>query len=85
MISNAPLITVWEYIKRRKQQLIEKIVKTKAKITYRTFIEYMRKYSFPKKFNRYEDSYKFPYPITKVWTNGTVTISRGAVQYKIRI
>ena len=29
---------------------------------------------------KYEDTYKGSYPITKVWKNGTVNIRQGAVQ-----
>ena len=37
------------------------------------------------KFEKYEEPYKGSYPITKVLKNGTVTISRGAVQESINI
>ena len=33
-----------------------------------------------KKLNKCEESYKVPYPITKVWKNETVTIRLGDVQ-----
>ena len=38
-----------------------------------------------KKANNYEDLYVGPYPINQVWTNGNVTIRRGAVQERINI
>ena len=38
-----------------------------------------------KKLNKYEDPYKGPYPIIKVWKNGTVTMRQGAVKEHINI
>ena len=58
----------------------------KIKLANRTFIKYMRKYQrATKKANKYEDLYKGPYPITQVWTNGTVTIRQDALQERMHI
>ena len=37
------------------------------------------------KVNKYDESLKFPYPITKVCKNGTVTMHRWAVQERMSI
>ena len=44
MILNAPLISDREYIRRFKQELIDKTTKTKIRVMKSTVIEYKRKY-----------------------------------------
>ena len=44
MILNTPFIADWGAIRRRKQQQIDKTIKTKIKTANRTFIKYVVKY-----------------------------------------
>ena len=74
-ILNAPFITDWEAIRRREQDLIDKNNQNKnANCKPHNYIVRDKVLVHDKKPNKYEEPYKGPYPITNVWTNGTVTI-----------
>ena len=77
MILNTPFRADWEVIKLRKQKIIDENnkIENKNRKPYRYIIRdkvLLRK----KKSNKYEEPYVGPYPITQVWTNGNVTLSR---------
>ena len=86
MILNTPFIADWEAIRRRKQELIDKNNKNenakRIPYTYRVRQQVLVR---NKRANKYETPYIGPYPITKVWTNGNVTIRKGPVQERINI
>ena len=86
MILNTPFIADWEAIRKRKQELIDKNNKNENKKrtphNYRVREKVLMR---NKRANKYETPYLGPYPITKVWTNGNVTIRRGPVQERINI
>ena len=86
VILNAPLITYSEAIRRRKQQLIDKNNQNENKKFQTSYLyNTWESTSAQKKPNKYEEPYKGPYPITNVWTNGTVSIRRSALQECINI
>ena len=75
------------YCKAIRQQLIDKNNKNKNKNKNRKPHRYEvhDKILVHEKRNKYEEPYKGPYQITKVWKNRTVAIFRGAVQDCINI
>ena len=80
MMLNIPFIAVCGAIRRRKQQLIEQNNQLENKNcqlhTYRVREKVVVR---DKTVNKYEESYKGPYPITNVCTNGNVTIHQSTV------
>ena len=86
MILNTPFISDLEAIRRPKQDLIDKRNQNEndnsKPHSYRLCDKVLVRY---KKVNKCDDPYNSPYPITKVWKNGTVTIHRGVVQERINI
>ena len=85
MILNTPFIYYWGAIGRFKQELIDKNTQNKKtckpqnyRVSYKLLVP-------DETSSKYEEPYKGTYLITKVWTNVTVTICRGVVQYRINI
>ena len=67
MILNTPLINDWEDFRRIKQQLIDKnnqLINKNRKL--HTYIVRENVILRNKKSNKYEEPYKFPYPIIKL-------------------
>ena len=86
MILNTPFIADWEAIRLCEQIIIDKNKQLKNKTRKpHTYIIQEKLLVRNKNSNKYEEPYVGPYPITQVWTNGNVTIRRGAVQERINI
>ena len=84
MILNTHLITDWEAINLRNQKIIDKKNQLEDKNCKPHTYRIQEKVSVRIKKN-YKDPYIDPYPITQVWTNGNITIRRGAMQERINI
>ena len=86
MIFNTPCVAYWKSIRLHKQKMTDKnnplehknhkphIYSIQDKVLVRN-----------KKANKYENPYVGPYPITKVWNNGNVTICRCTMKECINI
>ena len=86
MILNVQHIANWEYIKQRKQTLIEKnnIAENSKRhpYTYKEGDKVLLKRGTE---NKYESPYEGPYSILKIHDNGTVKLQRGVVTDTINI
>ena len=86
MLINMQHIANWEYIKKRKQDLINKNNKrenlTRREHHYKTGDKVLLKRGTE---NKYESPYEGPYSILKIHDNGTVRLQRGAVTDTINI
>ena len=80
MMLNIQFIAIWGSIRQHKQQLIEKNNELENKNcqlhTYRIQEKVLVR---DKTVNKYEEPYKGPYPITKVYSNVNFTIHWGTV------
>ena len=85
MIVNTPFIDELEAINIFKQGIMDKNNQNKIKPANRTVIEYVRNYWCSIRKQKTGGAEQGPYTITKVWTNGAVTIRWGGVKQKIRI
>ena len=76
----------WEYIRQRKQDIIRKNNNRenskRVNHTYKVgdLVMYQNRRA-----NKYERPYDGPYEITEVFTNGTVTLRRGAVDDRVNL
>ena len=84
MILNTSFIADWEAIRLRKQKIIDnknQIENKNRKLhIYRIRDNVLVR---NKNENNHEEPYIGPYPITRVWTNGNVTMRWGAVKEHI--
>ena len=86
MILNTPFIADWEDIRLSKQIIIDKNNQLENKNRKpHTYIIRDRVLVCNKKVDKHEKPHRGAYLITQLWTNGNVTIYRGAVQERINI
>ena len=84
---NLSTLVNWKELSIRKQALVDKntLRENRKRIDYDYQIDdlvYVTKDGFFKKF---DSTKKGPYPVTEVFSNGTVCIQRGAVNERIYI
>ena len=75
MILNIPLVVDFELLRQRRQALIDKnLIRANAKCIDYDYQPGQKAYKVVHNPNKLEDRWTGPYPITKVYVNGTVRL-----------
>ena len=86
MVWNVNHIADWQYIKQRKQNLIDKNNERENKKRILHDYEVGEKvWLYTGNTNKLESAKKGPYEILKVHVNGTMTIQKGAIEQRVNI
>ena len=87
MIFNLSTLVNWKELSIRKQALVDKntLRENKKRIDYDYQIDNLVYVTKDGIFRKLESPKKRPYPVTDVFSNGTVCIQRGAVNERINI